>query len=437
MFAARKNRRLRVYIFGLILVFLAIFCSQSQEIKTSTFSLTGFPEEAEMRAIQERIWNEGPVTLEPFIAPLQSNTPALTNLSKQQLLDQFIEITTKDSPMDVQSAQELMPSFTIEGLEELRLIEADQYTIEDYAREAVEKLGPIPSFNVFEIGQVIPITLNDVEIPAGQHIVNGECDRPALLGLGSDGQCVPYSRIGRLPGIDPVSGEPNPNIQWIFIARRYKIKLENDPFFEDVAIIGHHKETGFTAFFQMLDEDNGKDATRVPSPMESISETPPGAQTAKDFWLSPTNTAGIRCNRCHDSNPFIHTPYINQVKLTPEENTPIVPSDKKGSYSFIGSQGFSGWEKPLHFKPTGNICTECHRIGIQNSINQFLNWSTGMSIPEGLSPTYQNYPKSHWMPPNAEATIEEWNSLYKQSIEQLISCREIPNQEVCQPQEIQ
>jgi hypothetical protein len=379
------------------------------------FSLQQFP--AEMRAVLKAQRAAGPPVLEPFSAPAP-RAPELAGVSEFELLRLF---TLQER---VSQIQQFPPSGAAAGA-------PAAYEIEDYAKEVEASLGPLPSFNVFEKGTLIPITLNDVELVSGQFSPTGECDRPALLGLSTDGQCVPYSRIGRLPGINPKDGKPDPNIQWVFIARRYKIRADaNDPIFEDIAIIGHHILTGETAFFQMLDH-NGKDGTRVPSPMEAPGATPAGHPTAREFWLSPTQTAAaIGCNRCHDNGPFIQDPYVNQVS--------IVPSDPKGHYKFIGSQAFSTWSAPAQFKPVGNQCTSCHRIGTAAGSESFTQWASGEALPRQLSSAYQRYPQSHWMPPDEAATLtkDEWDTLYHQSVLQLISCNQNPTQPACRLQAV-
>jgi hypothetical protein len=395
------------------------------------FSLDGFP--TDYSAVQRRLRSAGPPRLAPFGRP-NLERPEL--LSKPELLRAFpslVRSATSDTAVMLRNAR----AFTVAGLLQLVKFRLAEYTISDYAKEVAAKLGPIPSFNVFENGVIIPITLNDVELPAGLHSPSGKCDRPVLLPLGSDGQCVPYARIGRLPGTNPQTGELDPDIQWVFIARRYKIRTNpDDPTFEDVAIIGHNRKTGATAFFQMLDTQNGKNATRVPSPMEKAAETPAGFPTAQEFWLPPARTAQIGCNRCHDSDPFVHSPYVNQVLTGDQEQ--VVPSDPYGPYTFIGTRAFTAWDAPQQFVPDSNACTACHRIGVNYSSGSFAQWAAGELAPSQLSATYGSYPSSHWMPPGEaeKRTPKEWEDLYRNSVYQLLSCHETPSQPGCNKQGI-
>jgi hypothetical protein len=402
----------------------------------SVFSLEGFAPELEL--IRERARRQGPPSLAAFAAPTM-RAPLLEGVTKPDLLATFSEVSSLLARVSPESAEQIvkseLPSFDPVRLRESRGQANSAYTIADYAREVAAELGTIPSFSVFEQGTVIPITLDDIETPSGQHSARSACDRPALLGLGREGQCVPYSRIGRLQGTDPVTGLVNPDVQWVFIARRYKIRTDpNNPIFEDVAIIGHNKRTGATAFFQMLDE-NGKNAARVPSPMEPASQTPSGAPTAAEFWLLPSQTADIGCNRCHDSDPFVHTPYIDQVRTVSSTGVsrPVVPSNPTGKYRFIGSQAFTDWRAPEHFDLEDNSCVSCHRIGTQASSESFAKWATGEASTMQLSPRYRSYPNSHWMPPEEAEFMssDDWNVQYQQSVLQLLSCNQNPAQAAC------
>src|SRR2546427_9023943 len=88
------------------------------------------------------------------------------------------------------------------------------YDIYDYAREVCDQLGPIPSFSAFDpnLSHELPITQNGIPLTGSTATPSSTCDRPPLLGLGDDGQAVPYSRIGRLPALDPFTLMPTEDI---------------------------------------------------------------------------------------------------------------------------------------------------------------------------------------------------------------------------------
>lgn len=328
---------------------------------------------------------------------------------------------------------------------------AAQYSIREHGLECEQKIGPIPPFSCIADGEIIPITRNGQ--PIANHIAHQKCDRPPLLGLGgADGQCLPYSRIGTLPGKNS-AGNPDANIQWAFICRRYTLRTDpNDPKFEDVAVIGHNKATGATCFFQMLKHDppvHGLDASRVPPPSEPAAATPPGSIKAEDFWLNPEVTAGIGCNKCHDSDPFIHTPYVDQVRRTVDgQNVPLVPPGPnlkatppdKSRYFFVGvpfQENFPAawrWPKPMRLQPLGNACTTCHNMGVHRSCSFFSRLAGGQDNPTDVSQFGSTWPHSHWMPPDIETsgmTEADWKLDFAASLKQITDCCNDPSAAVC------
>lgn len=325
---------------------------------------------------------------------------------------------------------------------------AAEYSIRDHGAECESKIGPIPPFSCVADGQEIPITRDGM--PIGNHVAHQKCDRPPLLGLGgSEGQCLPYSRVGTLPGKN-AAGAPDTNIQWAFICRRYSLRTEpNDPKYEDVAVVGHNRTTGATCFFQMLQhEAHGLDTTRVPPPSEPADATPPGAIKAKDFWLSPEGTASIGCNNCHDNDAFIHTPHVDQVRRTVNgHDVPIVPPGpnlkasppEKSRYHFVGApfqESFPApwrWQKPVRLRPLGNACTSCHNIGTHNSCRTFARIASG-TPPADISQLGSTWPHSYWMPPGTETsgmTENDWKVDFADSLKQITDCCDNPNAAIC------
>lgn len=251
-------------------------------------------------------------------------------------------------------------------------------------------LGRFTSFQVFEQvetangskkwqltdGNYISITRDGTEeFPSD---TSTKCDRPELLR--TDFHCGPYAVVGRIKG-------SNPEVQWVYVVRRYRPVKPSDPDFntsQDIALIGHHPRTGATIFFQWYGSQ--KDAATIPSPM-----TEP--EKAKNFWLSPSATANINCNACHSADPFIHSPYLQQVKLKSGES--VVPSDPFGPYYFLQSgqgQPFSRWAQPSVITSDGNRCVSCHRIGVQGR-SKLL--ATSISDPASSF----NVAPFRWMPP--------------------------------------
>ena len=246
---------------------------------------------------------------------------------------------------------------------------------------------------------------------------------------GGDGQSSPYSVLGRMPG-------SNPEVQWVFVVRQYSIKKENDPDLDkagDIAVIGHHPRTGATAFFQYYEPANPRSANVIVSPF---------SDGASEFWPPVGKLAAeFRCERCHSADAFIHTPWINQVRVRkvgqdkpfPE---PMVPSSPLGPYFFVDSgpgEPFECWNYALkHLNAPKNKCTECHRItpydlaGLGQNATRYagLNYEDRNEFAvasDGFqTDTYYDLP---WMPPvdstsfyaGQAATRPNWQHDYETS----------------------
>jgi hypothetical protein len=322
----------------------------------------------------------------------------------------------------------------------------EAYDIYDYAEEVCREIGPFPSFNAFDLGQEIPVTLNGTPITGpttGPHPFDTSipftlCDRPNLLGTGGN-QALPYSRIGRLPGLDPITRLPSTDISWIFITRRYyNASSPTDPLFSDVALIGYNKRSGATAFFQAGLNGLVKDVRKVPSPMGF--QPLPGEPAASNFWLTPQDTANIYCYQCHTNGPFIHDPYVDQVKVNGQMIIPIAAMPVNGvpePYWFVGSQEFSKWAQPKYLIKPGNLCTSCHAIGEQPKSNFLVMQFSGRSAPSQINPAFNGYPLNHYMPNDqngltyGDASQEAWEQHYGASVNEVLNCRNNINDSSC------
>ncbi len=334
--------------------------------------------------------------------------------------------------------------------------DGSEYTIQEYGRECAERMGVLKPFNCLDL-QEIPIEV-DGQIPAGGYPAfaeNGsgrmDCDKPALLSLGGSGQCPPHSRIGRLKSYRP-NGTVNEDVDTVVICRRYNgrdgiynyrgdnVAAKDFPLFEDVAIIQHNKKSGDTCWYQMLD-NTGRDARRVPPPTEVAlpANAPSSAITASDFWMSPESAADIRCLRCHDSDPWIHTPYVDQMKLA--DGSTLVPSNPFREYKNVG-RFFSEWTKESKRSfaistKEKNSCTTCHRIGSQNTCDNFAGQSIGQETTRDLSDyASRTFKLSHWMPPSGHGveTIQDWQNDeagMRSDADKLLACCSNPDAAEC------
>lgn len=347
------------------------------------------------------------------------------------------------------------------------------FEITDQGQECKQKLGPIPEFSCLDdtLFKSVPITINGVtvlykagaqpgtgkwiaESSSGQTVgeivgtTADKCDRPNLLG-GMKSQCLPDSRIGRLPKQQGFA-----NVETVVICRRYYLSKPDAPqsakewrsLFSDVAIVQTNTQNGESCWFQMLAGSNnpGRDATQVPSP--SAPAGSPESVRAKNFWLTPQQTANIDCSGCHDSDQFIHTPYIDQRELKFAADHPHFPDQdivpkilsnpaqgRQRAYSVVGSQYFTAWPQLKVVEPTGSgngLCVSCHRIGLRRGCGSspFVSDSVGRAfIFNNYRTTWSksdDHPDmKHWMPPNHQkTTTAAWNQAYGAAADAMEAC---------------
>ena len=221
--------------------------------------------------------------------------------------------------------------------------ESEPRTALMYARECEQHLGPVPKFR-FEDAIEIPITQNgtQVEVTATNRWATlNNCDTPAAFG----DPCQLGNRVGRYIGKNK-DGSPNPDVVWV-------------TFYRDggLGVIGHNMKTGATGF--MTTENTG--------PMGDIPR--PGEPRYNKTWAPPHVVAKDGCVKCHMADPFLHTPWIDQVRDPNNPDEPLVPliGDVDSPYFVIGKEfppppGRTRGEPyatyPEHLE--NNKCVECH-----------------------------------------------------------------------------
>ena len=227
--------------------------------------------------------------------------------------------------------------------------------IQTSARHCGEVVGaPIPSFSCEADGVAIPITIKGRPSPAA---APDRCDRPAFNVSGEEA-CRVGSRLGRLKFDDP-------DIEGVFICRRSAHPGPNGRLYEEIAVLQHNQRNGATCGAIAFGGDNKSPPLSgdVRSPVESASANADGAGD----WLSPNQ---IVCATCHKPDPFLFTPYVEQVRQSNGQR--VMP----GFYD--GPDGLNPrlWyplspvsdQLLLHRVefPEGSparICTSCHALG--------------------------------------------------------------------------
>ncbi len=332
--------------------------------------------------------------------------------------------------------------FTLLLLASPLLLQAQSFY--EYGAECAQEVTPIPAFSCMA-GEVIPITVNG-QITSSY---TATCDKPSLLKsneAGSQGQCVPGSRALVLRD-DPVA-------QISAICRKHVVRDPSSMLFDEINIVSHSLKNGKTCWFVAkaatpFTAGAGINGRLVPSPSglphgsakRGYEKIHPASETlAQEWridkttlpnpaavWMSPAQLVKKEpaCTMCHDSGPFMYSPYIAQ--------TTQLPGDPFGAYQprAIG-QAFKVWPQPFAISTRGNTCTTCHRIGNMNSCNVATLQATGKAPQEGSNAWSQLFPQSHWMSPGNLHSKAQWNEAFAKSLREIADCCANPNAQACQ-----
>ena len=296
-------------------------------------------------------------------------------------------------------------------------------TLFEYGRQCAAQISEIPAFNCMA-GEEIPITVDGQPVPPQP--APARCDRPSLLPQndpGSQGQCVPGSRALVL--------RDDKTAQVSAVCRKQVARPAGSALFDEINVISHSLKDGKTCWFTAkaaapLTAASGIDGRWVPSPSTLTRKPPPAspegvaAPPADKVWLPPAKVAWSQpaCVSCHDSGPFMYSPYIAQ--------TTKLPGDPFGYYQpkAIGEDFRRAWATLNAFGITtrGNTCTACHRMGNMNSCNVTMAQSTGRGHQEGGDEWSKKYPQSHWMSPGNLHSQAQWDEQFTDSLKQLAAC---------------
>jgi hypothetical protein len=300
--------------------------------------------------------------------------------------------------------------------EEVQVVKAELATEEhiEYVLQCVGEVAAIDDFSCGD-GEVVPITVDGVEITSATFEPDMTCDRPALLANGpdSDGQCVPGSRILNLS---------TEQTQVSAMCRQKHNRPADSLLFDEIDVIAHNSSTGATCWFQA----KGSDAD---TPIDGTLVSSPTNLEGPHIWANPADVVADGCGDCHDNDPFMYSPFVGQV-------WDEVPANPLGPYYQVGAEfGFDDWPTTA-LDMRDNTCVGCHRIGIDHTCGNLTNWMTGIEIPAGADPLAQEFPMSHAMPPEHGQTHAAWSTFHSRSVAQIKSCCANPSQQMCNATEI-
>lgn len=344
------------------------------------------------------------------------------------------------------------------------------HSMEAYAEKCVEELGEIPffkrikrgSYETFDCrdfvgsnGRRRPETIAGVEgglIPLtrdGQPVT--KCD-----GAGPNGSKAPasydcvdtcdkaeYLSMGCEPGPTVTHGENDQGTHWVLLCRMVQRGQEagwtKTKRFGDIAMLGTNPKTGKTCFFQNT-LGGGTDGEHVPHPADRTK--------SRTIWSAPK---GYCAEQCHSADPIVQTPWISGAKRS--DGTPIVPMmglDRDFPISandrpfYIVNMDAQGWGIPKQLiSEEAAPCATCHRVGGNDWIRRFVNWTTGADATGGISgidywkkitPTGKQFENSHWMPMRLEGlNASTWpDSQWAKAVAHITRCQMTPTDPSCQ-----
>jgi cytochrome c553 len=305
----------------------------------------------------------------------------------------------------------------------------------EYGERCIADLGEIPFFEKQADGKystyncldstAIPMTATaaDGTVNAPQEGTLNACDNPQYI----------YSLCEAGPRV--ASRTNDQGTRWVLLCRK-SIGGFSSAKFNDIAMVGHNPFTGKTCFFQnaLYSKTDGE---HVPHPADK--------EKSQNLWSGVHGGlgSGIECARCHDADPFIHSPWIDGAKDT--NGRPVIP--KMGvdpdlalgandtPYALVNLKG-QGWSQPKQIvSPEANACLRCHRMGDGQWTKSYITRLDGTD-PSWTNITTEKYRDSHlkyWMPPDENFVTEAmWDaSEYKKALDFIKGCGNNPSNPAC------
>lgn len=313
-----------------------------------------------------------------------------------------------------------------------------------YGELCVSELGEIPFFEKLEDGDYSTYNcLDSVAIPTTVTATDGtvtlpetevnECDNPQYI----YDLCEPNAVDGRTNGPRVATRKNDQGTSWVLLCRKAR---SEEGSYDDIAMIGHNPYTGKTCYFQNALYSR-TDGLHVPHPADKTdSERSP--QQSASLWqgIHGGLGSGIECAKCHSSDAFIHTPWIDGAKS--EAGDPIVPKMgvdddfvlgyNDAPYSIVNATG-QGWSMPKHLvSEEAAACTRCHRIGADDRwMDDWIDRLVGED-PSWVNITtlaYRSFEHTFWMPPEVDGLDEgSWDdSEFGRAVKFIQACGRDPS----------
>lgn len=296
---------------------------------------------------------------------------------------------------------------------------------QEYMRACEAELGEFPPFNCYE-GVQIPITVTDSSgtrfVTREQDLEEGQkCDRPSRLS-----GCVPYSYVG-------VKTNSRGSL-FTFICRLYEFRApigttsDGRPLvmFEDLGVIGHNPRSGASCFWAVPIDGKLFDGTQIPRPG---SDEDASFYPERGFWYTLPALAGSGCTTCHDNDPYVQTPWVQQVKVVP--SVPLTSYHSVAADQLNALAQVTDWSPAQRLKePDAAPCLSCHRLSNRFTCASLVEDATGDKLR--IMPTtahFSQYPYSHWMDSFDAAELQkrypteaDWDAQYAAATRAIQQC---------------
>lgn len=270
-----------------------------------------------------------------------------------------------------------------------------------YVRMIEDQLGVPPQIVLDECIEV-PLYV-DGEQRHG--ILGNDIDNPTLIGQETNPS---GSVVQRYQG-QTRDGKPLPDVVWIAFGRN-EIRRDNAHAVRSgVQMIGYNRTSGATAFFESQPHVDQQWITRDDETYR-MRGTLPWIDEPEKFNQAFLFFEGLECNRCHQADPFITSPFINAAKI-PDTDESVVPFlDSESPYYVIGGED---WDMRT-IAIEGNGCFDCHRVGMK-TIELFMR--SGYNVNEHMPPDDPGSLSNDY-----QALLQAWNNVpnYVEGVEWVI-----------------
>lgn len=193
------------------------------------------------------------------------------------------------------------------------------------------------------------------------------------------------------------------DVTWVIVCRKYR-EHEKTTLFDDVNMIGAHRKTGKTCFFNSHTVED-----IVTEPLDFAGPVSVDVEGTTYFQSPRQIQAKTPCLSCHSAAPFLRSPHLHKAD-EPKKGTvvrlpaskPDAPFDPVWPDSFV-SPGRQSQELRLDLGQTTHAksCTHCHAIGSDRYCKEFvpLAWDQ-ISYPDqysqALSKQGKSWPERLW-----------------------------------------